>query len=288
VLVATSETRIGEAGARSTLILERAVRGMAVQRDALAFDTRYAAAAAGRAEPVGHVFLMREGRLVTAAGAWDAPVAVVLADDEMERPTAKSRTFRTLGPRVRVVQLRFARAHVRVPVGLAHGVLPLPPAVWDAADVVLAGAHTGDARVLARLLDALAAAGIVDGAVVGTLCADEPERFRRLWTALEPMYGTYGGTASLKQVAATMGMSMRQAGRDAKDLANTFGFSGGYRDTLLVLRLRAAVLLLAAPDATVAEVAGLVGYGSAIAMARAFRDASLPAPSVVQAALRGE
>jgi transcriptional regulator GlxA family with amidase domain len=53
-----------------------------------------------------------------------------------------------------------------------------------------------------------------------------------------------------------------------------------------MLRLRTAVVLLSAAEATVVEVARLVGYGSPIAMARAFRDAKLPAPSVVQAELR--
>ena len=70
-----------------------------------------------------------------------------------------------------------------------------------------------------------------------------------------------------------------------KELASTFGLDG-YRDALLLLRLRSAALMLSAPDATVVEVAKLVGYGSPIAMARAFRDAKLPAPSVVQAELR--
>jgi AraC-like DNA-binding protein len=55
-----------------------------------------------------------------------------------------------------------------------------------------------------------------------------------------------------------------------------------------MLRLRSAVLLLSAPDGGVAEVAKLVGYGSPIAMARAFRDADLPPPSVIQADIRGE
>jgi hypothetical protein len=44
---------------------------------------------------------------------------------------------------------------------------------------------------------------------------------------------------------------------------------------------------LSAPGATVADVARIVGYGSPIAMARAFRDADLPAPSVIQADMRG-
>ena len=136
------------------------------------------------------------------------------------------------------------------------------------------------------LLDALAATGITKGSV--TIEPEEPERYRRLWEALKPLYQTYGGTASLKQLANSLEMSMRQVGRDAKELAATFGFGSGYRDALLVLRLRSAALLLSAPEGTVAEVATAVGYGSPIAMARAFRDAKLPAPSVVQAALRGE
>ena len=45
-------------------------------------------------------------------------------------------------------------------------------------------------------------------------------------------------------------------------------------------------LLLSAPAATPSEVAKAVGYGSLDAMGRAFRDATLPAPSVVHAAVR--
>jgi transcriptional regulator GlxA family with amidase domain len=179
-----------------------------------------------------------------------------------------------------VIQLRFARSAMRSPVGLAHGALALPAACWDAARAVVA-----EPGALARLLAALAEAGAI-AAVAVTPYADEPERFRRLWDALQPLYATYGGSASIKQIASTLDMSIRQVGRDAKDLAKTFGFTGGYRDTLLMMRLRLAVLLLSAPEASVEGVAKLSGYGSAIAMARAFRDAKLPAPSVVQDELR--
>jgi AraC-like DNA-binding protein len=288
VLVATSETRIAGAGVRSTLLLERAVRGHVVLRDQLAFDSRFAAAAGGRLEPVGHLFMLLTGRFVAGDVACAAPIAHVLGDDELERVRANSRTFRTDGALVHVVQLRVARELLRVPIGLAHGPLALPAACWEAAAALIETAPRGDAAGLARLVDALAAAGAVDPALPATLCADEPERFRRLWSALQPLYATYGGTASLKQLAATLGMSLRQISRDAKELAATFGFTGGYRDTLLVLRLRTAVLLLSAPGGSVNEVARLVGYGSPIAMARAFRDAKLPAPSAVQDALRRE
>jgi AraC-like DNA-binding protein len=283
VLVATSETRIGSAGVRSTLLLERAVRGTVVLRDELAFDSRFAAAAGGRLEPVGHLFLLLAGRFASGGTTHAAPVAHVLGDDELERVRAGTRTFRTDGPRVHVIQLRIARAALRLPIGLVHGPVALPHACWDAAAALLA-----EPTALAPLIDALAAAGAIDPQLSATLCADEPERFRRLWGALQPLYVTYGGTASLKQLAATLDMSLRQISRDAKELASTFGFTRGYRDALLVLRLRTAVLLLAAREGTVQEVARLVGYGSPIAMARAFRDAKLPAPSVIQDALRCE
>jgi AraC-like DNA-binding protein len=281
VLVATSETRIGNAGMHTTLVFERKVRATFVLRDRLAYDTRFAAAAAGRAENVGHVFLVVAGRYTPAAGEpIAAPVGFVLADDEIERVGAKSRTFRTDGEQVHVVHLRFERDELRVPIGLAAGPLQLPASTWE-----LAARVVRDPTGFGAILDALASAGVSAGSV--RIETEEPEHYRRLWGALAPLYRTHGGTVSLKQLAASLDMSMRQVGRDAKELAATFGFGNGYRDALLVLRLRHAVLLLSAPEATVADVATAVGYGSPIAMARAFRDAKLPAPSAIQAAMRG-
>lgn len=272
---------------RSTLIFERATRGTVVRRKRLAFDTKYAAAASGRPEPVGHVFLLHAGRWVSDRGeTLLGPAGLVLADDEIERPHAGSRRFRTDGEQVDVVQLRISAEHLRVPIGMSHGPLRLTPACIDATAALVADVPRGDAALLARVMDALASAGVVAGALTKTVVAEEPERFRRLWAAMEPLYSTYGATTSLKQLAASLGMSMRQVGRDAKELSAAFGLGGGYRDALRMVRLRVAVLLLSAPEATVAEVAKLVGYGSAIAMARAFRDAELPSPTAIQAALR--
>ncbi len=284
MLLASSENRIGASSVRSTLLFERAVRGTLVRREQLAFDTRFAAAASGKLEPVGHLFLMLAGHYVSDRGEQlDGPVAFMLADDEWERRGTHSRTFRTDGPRVDVVQLRIATQHLRVPIGLDAGALAIPDACWDATRALLE--NVPDAAALARLVDELARAGVVAGSVTSTVIDDEPERFRRLWSALEPLYREYGATASLKQLAGSLDMSMRQVGRDAKELSAAFGIGGGYRDALLVLRLRMAVLLLAARDAAVADVAKLVGYGSPIAMARAFRDAKLPPPSMIQSEL---
>jgi AraC-like DNA-binding protein len=281
VLVATTENRIGSSAVRTSLIFERAVRGTVVHRERLSFDTRFAAAAGGKPEPVGHLFMLLAGRFVSDRGdVLAGPVAFLLGDDEWERPRKDSRTFRTDGSVVDVLQLRVAKEQLRVPIGLEHGALALTPGCWDAAAAMLNGQP--DAPRLAALIDALAQAGVLATAMTTTVIAEEPERFRRLWEALQPLYQTYGATTSLKQLASSLGMSMRQVGRDAKELSAAFGIGGGYRDALLMMRLRMAVLLLSAPDASVGDVAKLVGYGSPIAMARAFRDAKLPAPSAIQ------
>lgn len=289
MLVATSEARLGDAGVLTTGVFERAVRGVVVRRDALAFDTRFAVASAGRLERVGHVFVMTAGRLVTDRGErYAAPVGFVLGDDEIERPRPGSRTFRTDGAHVDVIQLRFTREHLRAPIGLSAGPLALPAAVLDAAHRFLANAPRGDVDALAGVLDALAGAGIIEGGLASTLCADEPERFQRSWEALRAVHATHGAGTSLKQVAASLDMSQRQVMRDFKALTAQFGIGrGGYRSAILVLRLRVAVILLGAPSASITEVARLVGYGSPIALARAFRDAGLPAPSAIHAALHG-
>lgn len=291
MLVATSEVRLPKAGFRTSLVFERAIRGTLVEREALAFDTRYAAAASGKAEPVGHLFLLLRGTLTTDQGErFAAPYGFVLGDDEWERrgKGGGARTFRTEGPFVDVAQLRIAKENLRVPIGMSAGEVKLPDSAWDAMHALLKAAPTGDARPLAHALEALAGAGVVSPQISSTVIDEEPERFRRLWDALSPLYRTYGATTSLKQLADALGMSMRQVGRDAKDISNAFGIGGGYRDALLMLRLRSAVLLLSAAEVGVAEVAKIVGYGSPIAMARAFRDANLPAPSVIQADMRGE
>jgi len=290
VLVATTETELGGAAFRTSLLFERAIRGMLVERKNLAFDTKYAAAASGKPEPVGHVFLLLSGTLTTDRGErFAAPFGFVLGDDEWERrgKNTGARTFRTEGARVDVTQLRIAKEHLKVPIGMSAGAVPMTQAAWDAALALLQRAPGGDVGALTSLLEALASAGVVSSALTTTIVGEEPERFRRLWDALRPLYQTYGATTSLKQLADALGMSMRQVGRDAKDISAAFGIGGGYRDALLMLRLRSAVLLLSAPNAGVAEVAKLVGYGSPIAMARAFRDANLPAPSVIQADMLG-
>jgi AraC-like DNA-binding protein len=99
-----------------------------------------------------------------------------------------------------------------------------------------------------------------------------------------PAYDAYATAVTIDQVANHSERSSRQVRRELKQLAKDFDlFGGNFRHITRILRLRAALLLLSAPDASVAEVAERVGYGSAVAMARAFRDAELPTPSDLRA-----
>ena len=255
---------------RSALLVERAVRGTVVLREGLAFDTRFAAAAAGKPEAVGHVFLLLDGRFVWEGGTHAAPVGFVLADDEIERVGPKAKTFRTDGPRATVIQLRIAKRLLPWQVGMTNGPITLAAETWAAARALTE--QPTESRALATLLKALG--------VPIEITLEEPERLRRLWNAIEPLYAQYGARTSIKQLAGALG-HVDAAGRPRCEGAGLdVRPRRRYRDALLLLRLRSAALLLSAADATVAEVARLVGYGSPIAMARAFRDAKLPAPSV--------
>ena len=123
--------------------------------------------------------------------------------------------------------MRITKQNLRAPIGIANGPLALTPAGWDAINQLVAHAPRGDWQDVARLLDALASANVVASAITKTVMAEEPDRFRRLWEALEPLYSTYGATTSLKQLASSLGMSMRtgQTSRQAPHRLLAYGSS---------------------------------------------------------------
>ena len=284
VLWATSHLEFGGGTLRSTVFLERKLRVHVVRRDRLLFDTAFAPPTRVASAFV-HLFVQLSGTLAPAgAPAVSGPCAFVLAETEFDRVTRDSRTFRSFGAPCTVVELRLPGADVRPPIGLDHGPVPLAPPVWDAYRAL--EANPGELAVR-RLLAALAATGVVTSDLTASVVAEEPERFARVWAVMQPLYQHLATSTSLKQIAALAGLSLRQLGRDLTDLTRTFGlFGGGFRDAMRILRLRAAVLLLSAPEATPNDVARVVGYSSLDAMGRAFRDARLPPPSLVHSAVR--
>lgn len=284
MLSATSHREFAGSTLRSTVFLERRMRAHLVHRDRLVYDSRYASPARKPSSFVHLYTTLRGTFVVDGKPPLDGRQAFVLAETEFDRVLPTSRTFRSYGTPGVIVELRVPAADIRRPIGIDHGPIELPAFVWDAYDALEA---TPTASALFQLVQQLGEAGVLSRDLTASVVEHEPDRFVRLWAVMEPLYGDLATSASLKQIATLAGLSLRQLGRDLGDLSRTFGlFGGGFRDAMRVLRLRAASLLLSAPQATPSEVARAVGYGSLDAMGRAFRDASLPAPSVVQEAVR--
>jgi AraC-like DNA-binding protein len=284
VLSAESQLSFGGSALRSTAFLERRLRVHMVKRDRLLFDTAYAPPARSVSSNV-HLFAQLRGTFhVAGAAPVTAPCAFVLSETEFDRVVRGALTFRSYGARCTIVEARVPAADLRRPAGLAHGQIALPDAVWAAYSAL--EDQRSEAAVHALIAE-LGAADVLSRDLIASVVASEPERFLRLWSVMRPLYQDLATSASLKQIAALAGLSLRQLGRDLRDLTRTFSlFGNGFRDAMRVLRLRAAVLLLSAPDGTPSDVARTIGYGSLDAMGRAFRDAHLPAPSIVQEAVR--
>ena len=284
MLSATSTRTFNGSTLKSTIFLERRLRAHLVSRDRLLYDSAYAPPAK-KAMPYVHLFAQLQGTFATSTGSvMPAPCAFVLAETEFDRVERGSTTFRSYGAPGEIVEIRLNAGDILRPIGLAHGALELPAVVWDAYRDL---ARTQSERALHALIVQLGEVWIVSRDLIASIVTTEPERYLRIWTTLKPFYNDLAMSTSLKQIAVIAGLSLRQLGRDFGDFTRDFGlFGGGFRDVTRVLRLRAAVLFLSAPGATPSEVAKTVGYGSLDAMGRAFRDAKLPAPSVVQDAVR--
>lgn len=284
MLSATSHLAFGGSTLRSHAFLERRLRAHLVQRDRLVFDSAFAPPIRKPTRFV-HLFAQLSGTFVRAGGpALAAPCAHVIAESEFERVGPGALTFRSYGAECTIVEIRVTAPDLHLPVGLAHGPLTLDPTVWDAYHAL--AASPGEPAVH-HLVRALGAAGVLSADLTASVVTEEPDRFLRVWAVIRPLYQELATSASLKQIAGLAGLSLRQLGRDLNDLTHTFGlFGNGFRDAMRILRLRAAVLLLSAPEATPHDVAHTVGYSSLDAMGRAFRDAQLPAPSLVHAAVR--
>lgn len=284
MLAAPSDRTFGTSRIRSVLTLERRFRAHLVVRERLVFDTRYAAAGTGG--EIATLYLLMRGSLQAHDGPiWRGPVGVLLGETEFERPVPGTSTFRSWGDPSISIELRVALDDVRAPVGLAHGPIAVTAATWDALrsayDALSAQAST-DTAIIA-LVRALGSDGVVAADLADSIRLVEHDTHVRVWNGITPMVAALTTAGSIFDLAKTTGLSVRQLYRDIKLLAKTFGLPGeGFRDSMKVMRLRTAAVLMSAPGATATEVARQVGYGNLVAMGRAFREANLPQPSVIR------
>jgi len=287
VLTAASDREFGTSRIRSTFVLERRFRAHVLHRDRILFDSRFHPAARSGGGPTLYV-VVQGGFQIATGPELRGPLAYMLGDDEFERVTPASTTFRSWGAPSVTIELRLARGLARVPLGLAAGPLALGDGAWARCRALAEACSAGtpiEAPVRGLVAD-LAASGVIDPAVEASIPDVEPEGLVRLWSAMQPMYARHATAATVLELKRATGLSLRQLGRGLADLTRTFGLGDGFRDATRVLRLRAALVLLSAPTGTATAVARQVGYRSLDAMGRAFRDAGLPPPSTVQLEIR--
>ena len=284
MLSARSQKAVGQASLRTSIALTPRVGVVAIERHGLVFDTRFVPGDAAAARPMTVLYVVLDGKLVVDGGTvHEAPVVFATTETDLEGALgARSRTHRTLG-----------HPYVAVEVHLRDEDLAWPPAsalgesfFTACRKVVDEGWKSDDLlhETASAVLDELRAHAVVPPGVVlerGTASAT----VSRVWSALRPALERLAALASLKELDGSA--STRQRQRDLDALSTSYPVvRGGWRAMARRYRLKLAVLLLSAHDAQVAVVAREVGYGSADAMGRAFRDAGLPSPSEVQRRLR--
>ena len=125
----------------------------------------------------------------------------MLAETEFDRVAPGARTFRSLGARGTVVELRLPGAELRRPIGLATARSSSPAGMGR----VPRAEDVPSEPAVHQLLTALAATGGVSADLAASVVADEPERFVRLWTVMRPLYEHLATSASLKQIGRSPG-----------------------------------------------------------------------------------
>ncbi len=298
MLIARGHTHVGRADLRWAVVFTPGLWCVTVERDGLVLDTRFVPAATdSRRAPVG-VYLRPLGSFTVhgappSGGArFEAPAAFVLSDEQLEgsggtRPftfaaSASGRPFAA-------IQIPLRPADVTVAPSLMPVPLDLDAPTWEAAAAVARLSPSDDAfrRDVDALVARLAARGLVDAAAAARARQGPSKAFSLLWQGLRPMIERFYLTPTLQEVGDATGVSLRQVDRYVQEFVTSFALVGeGWRPATRHLRIKLAVLLLSAADASVGEIALAVGYRSSDAMARAFRDAGLSAPATVQRQVR--
>lgn len=271
---------VGSAKLAIDVAVSLGVVSVAVERQHLRYDTRFVDGSASVLREGLVLYLVLEGRLGFGdQPGRDGPVVFALPSNEFEAATPDAVRYSVEGPRVRALEL-WLEGHpptYRAPEAPTVAVLEAAEALFArAAPSSEAGDDPSRVEATNALLAALADAGFCEPR---TLLMLEGAAWDRLRSALRQL----DLRRSLKLLAEEASVSERQFHRDFTALIDVAG--AGFRETLRRWRLRLGVLLLSAPDGSVAEVSRALGYAHPEAMTAVFRDAALPPPSEVRSAL---
>lgn len=278
---------LGSGALRSIFVLDSNLHAHAVERSGLTFDSRFTPEipAAGRST-VLHIVSRGSLQLIGGSTATHhGPIALLASEASVEGPFAR----RTLA--LRSSGQPFVGLDLRIESSLMLRE-PSPIGTLLEIDSELATAVSALAYGQLDVATSAHRFGIVRELLAerGLVRRSEREQRRlapsKVWKALRPMAEHFYSLPTLDEVALASGRSLRQVARDLGALSGAIGLGGGWREVTRRMRLKLAVLALSAEVTSVSAVARSVGYTTADAMTRAFRDAGLPAPCDVRAAIR--
>jgi AraC-like DNA-binding protein len=292
MLIARGHTHIGQGDLRWAVVFAGKLWSILVDRDGLVHDTRFVPPAADTKRPTVCLYLLLSGSFSVHGGrCFESPAAFVLSDEQLEGAQGRRPlTFSAKGHPFSSIQVYLAGSDLSVTPGAAPVEVALDERTWEAARAAARlSEHDDDAlqRAFTAFIEATAKSGVL-GPNVAVRALDPPSNaFSLLWRALRPMIERFYLSPTLQEVGDATGVSTRQVERYVQQFVAWFALVGeGWRPSTRHLRLKLAVILLSAEGASVADVAGAVGYMSSDAMGRAFRDAGLPPPTVVQEEVR--
>jgi AraC-like DNA-binding protein len=293
VLFARGHRQIGKASFRWAIVFAGAGFFQIIETDGITCDTRVFPAPAAPPKPIVCLELLVRGTFEgfgALTGRFSDRTALALRHEHYQGADGeRSFAFRAEGRPLVMVEWH-APSSIVVPLRLPT-TLSLDDATWDAATRAGRLSDSDDAAFeggVRALIEQLARRDIVTQAGAARALRGPPAPFARLWRALKPTIEHLALSVTASDLGAGADLSTTQVERAFRRWATAFALVGpGLRSVTHLFRMNTAVLFLSAEDATVADVALATGYGSADAMARAFRDAGLAAPTVVQKQLRG-
>ncbi len=266
-----------------------------VQRRGLVLDTRYVPAAPQPASGNPCLYLVRNGTLRwQAAGAEHAttgPTALVVSQEHLEGGDGRrSLTYQTDAEHFTLIEIHLDEQDTLLRAGPDPIPVSLGEHEWSLVERVCAlGTHDDESLIAAitRLLDALAQLAFLSPGVAVSAARPDSPMFRLLWRALRPIAENLDLLTTVRQIGDAIDATPHEVDTYVRKFLAASGLVGAkWRPASRHLRLKMAVIMLSADDTSAAEVACVIGYGSADAMLRAFRDAGLPSPGAVRTALR--
>jgi AraC-like DNA-binding protein len=294
VLIARGHKRIGLGELRWALTFAPRFWSVVVERTGLVLDTRFIPAAVAPARPRSCLYLLLQGSW-TLYGAEEtrieAPCVFIATEEQLEGAGgSRPYTFSARGDPFRAIELHVADADLSVAPLPTPVRLTIDEGTLAAAFEVGSLADQDDAtleRGFRGLLEHLARQGLLRRELLARALRPSSKAFALLWAALRPMIERLYLNPTLQEVGEASGLSTRQLDRYVQRFVTSFGLVGErWRSSTLHIRLKLAIILLSADEASIADVAAAVGYGSSDAMARMFRDAGLPPPATLQQQLR--